>query len=330
MDELEHGLRAARPLSGSRNLPLTGRAKQELADLVLSTPQTPPGREGMAKTSQRLHGVRRRLILVGSALAATAIVAGITLNVLPDPPAVAATPALLATDHVDTSAQRILEDAASSTKLHDRPGNTIRTQTWSLNTEITTDGSIVSSSFEPQRDEITFANDGSVHVRVTAAEPFPGQESDQLPVPGTVLSDETAAPGEYDNPYPVPVPTAPDQIAGYLAEAAGSERLLGTGESIQEVSSVISSNILTRDQESAILTHLSTLDGFETAGQVTDRLGRGGIALRATDRDPGQVEDLLIISPETGAIIATETLYIGHDRTDIATPSVIYYAAWER
>lgn len=330
MDELEHGLRAARPLSGSRNLPLTGRAKQELADLVLSTPQKPPGRDGTAKPPRRLRGVRRRLILVGSALAATALAAGITLGVLPDPPAFAATPALLAADHVDASPQKILKDAASATTLHDPPGTTIRTQTWALNTVITADGSVVSSSVEPQRDEITFANDGSVHVRVTAAEPFPGQESDRLTAPGTVLSDETAAPGEYDNPYPVPVPTAPDLIAGYLSEAAGSERPLGAGESIQEVSSIISSNVLTGDQESAVLTHLSTLEGLETAGQVTDRLGRDGIALRATDRDPGQVEDLLIISPETGAIIATETLYIGHDRTDIATPSVIYYAAWER
>ena len=96
------------------------------------------------------------------------------------------------------------------------------------------------------------------------------------------------------------------------------------------ISSLMSSVILTRAQESAILVHLSTMEGLSVAGGVTDRLGRAGIAFLATDRAPGRVEDVIIVSPGTGEIIAMETLYIGDDRPEIDPPSVISYKAWER
>ena len=42
MGELERRIRAARSVSGSRDLPLTDRAKRELAELLLSEPAPLP------------------------------------------------------------------------------------------------------------------------------------------------------------------------------------------------------------------------------------------------------------------------------------------------
>ena len=41
MDELERRIRAARPVSGNRTLPLTDRAKRELAELIRSEVKDP-------------------------------------------------------------------------------------------------------------------------------------------------------------------------------------------------------------------------------------------------------------------------------------------------
>lgn len=330
MDEFERRIRDARPLSGHRHLPLTGRAKQELADLVLSSPNVPPASRRLGPSPGHPRRFSRRLMLIASSLAAFAIAGGVTLNILPDTPASAATPPLLVTDHIDASAEEILDESAKLMLQRDPPPNRIRMETWVLNTEIDANGTIISSSVEPRHEEITFVGDGNVHVVVTVAPPFPGQKTEHLATPGTVLSDETFAPGEFDTPYPEAVPTEPTEIADYLATVAGSEQPLGAGETIQEVSSILSSNVLSRDQESALLSYVSGLPDLEVAGRVTDRLGRDGIAIRATDRDPGHVEDLLIISPRAGSITAAETIYIGNDRTDIASPSVIHYVAWDR
>lgn len=48
------------------------------------------------------------------------------------------------------------------------------------------------------------------------------------------------------------------------------------------------------------------------------------------DAEEVAFEDRLFISPSTGEILAAETLYIGSDRTDIESPSVIDYTLWER
>ncbi|MFT4230594.1 MAG: hypothetical protein QM602_09910, partial [Microbacterium sp.] len=120
------------------------------------------------------------------------------------------------------------------------------------------------------------------------------------------------------------------EIDAYLAQYAGEESPLTAGAAIREISGLLSSIILTTEQETAIIAYLQTLDGLTVAGTVIDRLGREGIAFRTTDRRPGEYQDYLILSPDTGSIIAAETVYIGSERTDITSPSVIDYVAWER
>lgn len=328
MDELERRLRAARPAPGSRDLPLSDRAKREFAELVLSTPATP----GARYRAGRLDARRRNRRIVGLTGAGATLVAAISLvfGFAQAPPATAMTPALLDVTEVDMSAHDLFTGLTELRRQDvPAPSDTIRAQTWVLNTTVNEDGDVTSSTVEPQWNQTTFQSDGTVRVQVTAADPFPGQDTAGLPAPGTVLAEETYQPGEYERPYPEPVPTNAGLIGDYLAQISGNDKL-SVGEALVEISGIVSNVILDTDQETAILGYLSTLDGLTVAGEVTDRLGRPGVAVTAADRENGEVEDILILSTQTGKIVAAETVYVGSTRTDIRSPSVIDYAAWER
>ena len=110
-------------------------------------------------------------------------------SILRPVPAVAATPPLLDLTPVSAAAPELLKEMETMRRTGQEPGNTIRTQTWALNTTFAEDGTTESTVVEPQWSETAFRADGSVHYRLIAAEPFPGQNDDTLPAPGTVLVD---------------------------------------------------------------------------------------------------------------------------------------------
>ena len=92
MDELERRIRAARPMSGNRDLPLSDRAKRELADLVLSSPHAMPGRRPPAQPLRRKTRLRtQRLVGVAAGLVVAIAISTIIFNIVPSRPASAAT-----------------------------------------------------------------------------------------------------------------------------------------------------------------------------------------------------------------------------------------------
>ncbi|MFZ4842986.1 hypothetical protein [Mycetocola saprophilus] len=271
---------------------------------------------------------RGRLGLAAGAIAAFAAVAIFVVALINPGPALAATPPLLELTRVSGSAPELLTEMAQMQRTQPPAGDTIRAQMWALNTSIAEDGSIESSVTEPQRSETVFAPDGSVHLVLTAAPPFPGQEATGLPKPGTVLVDESFPSGQWEFPAEAGPPTSVDEVGAYLA-ALTDDPNLSDGQTLREIAGILSNFPITRAQEAALLGYLATLDNITVAGQTTDRLGRAGIVFQARDRSP-DFEDRLIVSPKHGQILAAETLYVGSSRTDIASPSVIDYVAWER
>lgn len=264
----------------------------------------------------------------GGILATLGVAAVVAVSSVHQAPAMAATPALLVSTPVSTSASELLGTFAESRRGSGQRSSAIRTQTWSLDTTIAADGSIVSSSVEPYWNETTVEPDGTVRVRITAAAPFPGQDAAGFPAPGTVIGEESFAPGTYDQPYPDPVPTDAALVGDYLRQVSGLDTLTG-GDAIREIAAILSSVVLTPDQEAALLQFLGSLPGLTVSGDVTDRLGREGIAFLANDRDPGVLEDVLVVSALTGRILAAETVYVGDGRDDITAPAVISYTAWQ-
>ena len=243
--------------------------------------------------------------------------------------AVATSPPVLTFDPIVSTASDLLNDMAGKTGAETVASNVIRAQIWELDMKITEDGEKGSTFLGPRWSETVFEESGDVTVVFSSGEPFVGQIHLDLPAPGTIIMEEAYPAGSYQISMPEGPPSDVTLMGPYMALISGQDSL-SAGEMIVEVSDLMSSTPLTGSQESAILNHLSTLEGISVAGRVTDRLGREGIGFVARDRIPGEVEDVLIVSPESGAIIGAETLYVGDDRTDIASPSVIDYTAWER
>jgi len=323
-DTLDRRLREADPSSIRRTDPLSVRALNELKHYEA----TESARAPAARTSQPRH-VGRMPVITGLAAASLMIVVALFVTFVRPDAAVASTPPLLALTPVQTGAGELLEILRMARLDGPDAASSIRAQSWDLSTSIAEDGSIEYSEIEPQWSETTFASDGSVRVKRVAAEPFPGQEAKGLPTAGTVLADDTYSSQEWAFPAESGPPTDPAKVAAYLAEFSGNPSLTA-GDALREISGIISNYLLSRDQEAALIGYLRTLPALTVAGETTDRLGRVGIAFRATDRSPGEFEDLLIISPVLGQIIASETIYVGPQRAETASPAVISYTAWER
>ncbi|MBP2435815.1 hypothetical protein [Microbacterium amylolyticum] len=329
-DLLSSLLRAADPGTVKRGDPLSALGLRELAAYEAREAALARSSRSNSISSPRRQVWRPMPLAAGGAfLVLLFVVVFAATSVLRPAPAVAATPPLLELASVSQSAPELLKEMENMRRKGQPPGMTIRAQSWALNTSIGEDGMIESSVVEPQWSETTFLPDGSVRYRLVTADPFPGQNDDTLPEPGTVLVDEVFLPGDWDTPVDEAPPTGVGDVAAYLATLTGADTLTG-GQAIREISTIVSNTLLTPEQEAALIGYLNTLGGIQVSGSTTDRLGRVGIVFSATDRDPEQFEDRLIISPSSGQILATETLYIGSDRTDIASPAVIDYTAWER
>ncbi len=327
-DVLGDLLRAARPSDAHRDDPLSARGLRELAAYEAAEEALVRRRRDRApRRPARL--VRRVSLATGSAALIVIAITVVVLSLLRPAVAVAHTPPLLELRSIPATASELLMEMDTMRRGASPTGDTIRAQSWSLNTSINEDGTIESSVLEPEWIETTFEADGTVRYRSVAAEPFPGQDTVGLPEPGTVLVDETFSPGTWDFVAQDGPPADAGAMREYLADFAGSDDLT-TGETLREVMSILSIFPLTREQEAAIIGYLATIDGITIAGETTDRLGRAGVVFRASDRSPGEFEDLLVVSRETGHILAAETLYVGTERTDIDSPSVISYIAWER
>lgn len=329
-DLLSSLLRAADPGTVKRGDPLSERGLRELAAYEAREEATARSlRRTLSSSARRSVWWPVPLAAGGAFLVLLFVAVFAVTSVLRPVPAVAATPPLLELASVPQSAPELLKEMESMRRTGQSSGSTIRVQSWALNTSIAEDGTVESSVVEPQWSETMFLPDGSVRYRLVTAEPFPGQDDDGLPEPGTVLVDEVFLPGDWDSPVEEEPPTQVGDVAEYLAALTGEDTLTA-GQAIREISTIVSNTLLTPGQEAALIGYLSTLGGIQVSGSTTDRLGRTGIVFSTTDRDPGQFEDRLIISPSSGRILAAETLYIGSDRTDIASPAVIDYTAWER
>ncbi|GAA3658993.1 hypothetical protein [Microbacterium marinilacus] len=332
-DELGDLIRAARPGTTSRHDPVPPHALRVLEEIMADERPHRAARRGSR---------RRRLVpLIGSGFAVLMVaVTVVALSLFNHAPAVAATPPLLQVTPVSGSASQLLaqlgdkrREASGATSTAVRGQAVIRFTQWALATNIGEDGEIESSQVEPTLWETAFQDDGSIHKRLTVAEPFPGDKTEELAEPGTLIDETVLEPGtdEYEQSYlPPEPPTDPDEVGAYLASLWAYESEPTLGEYFNEVVNILNNRIVTAEQEAAILTFLSRHPALQVDGRTTDRLGRPALVFRATDWQPGLWEELLIVSPDTGQILAAETIWVGDDRTDIASPSVSQYFAWER
>ena len=338
MDDLERRIRAARPVSGNRYMPLTDRAKRELAEMLMADAQTFTGPPA-APPPGRGFGMRW---LAAVAAASIVLVMGGTWWLGGAQPAHAATPPLLVVEPLANPDADVLADLADAARESEFsvPGEgedvVIRIQQWALNME-EVDGEIDPSLtvVSPEVHTFTFGADGSMSQVVTVGQAYDeaGEPvADQDPPAGEVLWTFEQGPGEYESPFATAAPRDSSEVEEFLTLGGGLAADESASNAFLDVSYLLSEQRLDGPQTAALLEFLATLSDYTIEGITTDRLGRPALVLTAPrTQEPwaGEYTDSLLLDPQTGQILASESTYVGTSRTDFSAPSVMSYIAWE-
>ena len=310
-------------------------AQLETLRRIMST--TPDGAQEPGDAGQHqlrwIHRARHRAVPIYLSVAASVVVAiAVALSFLVAPaPVYAATPPLLATTSIKSSVQEVIMAAISKLEDTAEPSQvqTINVEMWSL---VVTDDGSVPSVVAPEDVTVTRAADGSGTLVSKAGRAYDAEgdpvDDDRAPTPGTLLRDETYGPDDGQYLFLEAPPTSPSEVAEYLSTYAGISDDSTAGAYLSAVSQLLMEWDLSAAQERALLSALAELPGLTVAGETTDRLGRDGIVIEAPAE--GDYQNLIVVSATTGRILSFETLYVGDDRTDVPSPAVIAYYAWER
>lgn len=332
MDEIEQRIRAARPLSGNRDLPLSDRAKRELAELVMSAPAASDAAE--ARTERPWFRLNRPA-LVSIAAAAAVVVLVVVWSQAPTP-VQAATPPLLSFTPVGGEPSELLLGMSENTC--DDPWETaepngdvvIVTHDWNIATSIGANGEVEWSRVEPEVLTRVMYPDGSIAYSAVAGEPFvaPDQSLAGMPTPGTPLWENSFDPEEAGYWFADEFPETVDDVAGFFRLYSGFDDREGAANTFQDVNNLLVERVLDCGEQTTLLRYLATLPDIEVEGMTVDRIGRDALALSAINLEGG-FEEYLFFEPTSGRILATERVYVGTERTDIGPPYVTSYTAWQ-
>jgi hypothetical protein len=276
---------------------------------------------------------------VPAVVVAVVVVAVLTQMWNPPYPVAAATPPRLVRSRTSLDVGGAMDRALSQlTPIDsDEAQRCANLEGWYLQTEIGT-GSQSASVVSPQEQELIWNEHLAGTITLTAgrsyvlAEGSPSAPCDaNAPTPGTVLSRDTFPAGEMPVLFQTPPPSTAPEMRRYLAATLAIDFDADAVDYLSAVRVLMSEWTLSSAQQAAVLSTLRELDGLDVAGEVTDRLGRPGIAFRATSPNSPYFENLFIVSTETGRILALETLYLGglSELASVPAHSVIDYVAWK-
>lgn len=319
MDRAERLIRGAKPAGQ----PLSPRAEIGLARILASpTPDT----TALAPSSRRPV---RWVWAASAALVVALVIAGV--NLIRPGKAVAATPpmpTITATSQDAASTLRELQKRAAAQP--DRSAaSEIATQWWALGSDVDANGKITASSVDPMRRVATLGAHGVTRYTDYAIQPYDAAgrpvADPTAPSPGTQLDVVTVDADQQF--FPEPPPTKPGAFGVYFTDHLPLNSPSATVRAFTGINALLAERILSPAQQAAFLGYLASLPDIHLLGTSTDRLGRAVLVFAAPTN--GDDQSLLMLSPDTGRINATEVIYRGTDRTDIPSPAVIEYVAWE-
>lgn len=319
MDRAERLIRDAKPPTP----PISPRAEADLARILASKAEAP------ASTTHKPHRSVRWAWAAAAALVIAMVIAGIDLARPKE--ALAATPPMpTITATAEAPADALHDLQARAAAQPDRSEATeIATRWWALGSDVDATGKITVSTVDPRRRVATLGAHGIISYTDYAALPYDAAgrpvSDPTAPPPGTQLDYVTVEPDQQI--FTDPPPTKPSLFGDYLADHLPLNSPSATSNAFTGIRMLMAERILAPAQQSAFLGYLASLSDVQILGDSTDRLGRRVLVFAAPLQQDHQT--LLMISSDTGQIAATEVIYRGTDRTDIPTPAVIEYVAWE-
>lgn len=328
-DSLERDLRAANPLRSRRTDPLSARAEADLAS-ILSGDAAPAAAVTPLRPKRRAARFAWALAAVAALTAATVIT--VTTLSVNTPPSVAAPPALDATP-IDEPLDAVIDRLASLAEEHIPAGSSLEQvldyEAWYSDVTITpteTTHYVQPVEIRQVRHADLSGTFTTTAGRIRWGTPPPDGSAHE---PGSIISEDTFAAGEFPTIYPTPPPTDAAEMRDYFA-VANWDPDATSGEWFAAIESLAYDWKLDGPQTAAVLEFISTLPGVEVAGYVTDRLGRDGIAITTTTRLDGAFTDTLIFDSSTGRLLSSEQVYRGGlKQLDIPYPTVFSYVAWK-
>lgn len=173
--------------------------------------------------------------------------------------------------------------------------------------DVTTDGKVI-----PSVRELWLALDGSGRIHETRGGHLTAA-SGKLP-PHTIRHNSI-------------LPTNVAEIEELLARAHPG---YGVYEWFVAVGDVANQGPIPPESLQALLTYLSRQRGMKVLGDVTDRIGRHGVAVTTTmTRDARTIQYVLILDPDTGTPWGLEQVTHVDPALPIELPATTSYTAWE-
>ncbi|MFC8569754.1 CU044_5270 family protein [Streptomyces sp. NPDC057245] len=293
-----------------------------------------PARSPLGRSGRRSARPRVRLAW---GLAATAVVtviaAALLLGGASAPPAVAAPrPLVVHADAAPLSLDRLAERAEAAAA---GGGPALRrgthVQSWSLG--MSDDAPPVTL---PEERVVRWTADGRHTELVVATDPrrpgrpVIGEDEDGNPTrvgDGHVVSDTTYPPSWSDAPPAARPPHDAGRLRAYLEEARHTGPM-DTAELLDAADMLLDHWTLGARESAALVRLLADTGGLRPAGQVTDRLGRRG---QAYVHEETGVRRMLIMDPDTGAVLGLETTFTeAQPEYGVAAGDVMEYSAWTR
>jgi len=319
MDRAERLIRDAKPPAQ----PISSRAEADLSRILASNP------DAAISPARPPHRAVGWAWATAAAVVIAVVVAGVNLS--RPSQAVAATPpmpTIAASNQDPASTLRDLQ--ARAVAQPDRSGATeIATTWWALGSDVDETGRITASAVDPTRRVTTLGAHGIISYTDYAAQPYDASgrpvADPKAPAPGTQL--DTVAVDPDQRVFTDPPPSRAALFGDYLADHLPLNSASATSNAFTGIRMLLTERILTPAQQRAFLGYLAGLPDIQLTGTSTDRLGRVVLVFAAPTQQDHQT--LLMISPDTGRVTATEVIYRGTDRSDIPSPAVVEYAAWE-
>lgn len=319
MDEIERRIRGSRPDIGTRHDPLTPRAEAEL--LAITRAPAP-----------KVRRARRSLIAIPSLAAALAAgIVVVSLVQAPQASMAAAPPPLDIRSVVEPLDVVIGQLRAATAALPAADGwpQEVSYEGWF--SQIYIDEDATSHFVQPSEVTRRREADGSGTLVTRAGDVRWGTPAPNHPVPerGTVLESLEFGPDAFPVTHRTPPPSTAVELRGYLAEDGAVEGATA-GEIFGAIARMADEWRLDGPQTAAVLQLIGELPGVTVGGEVTDRLGRDGIALQTETRAAGSFRDTLVFDATTGRLLSVDEMYLGGiPDFDLPFPTVFAYTAWK-
>lgn len=350
--DLESRLRAANPASVRRGDPVSERGLEMLAEITGAAPERPAEAEPAVAPVVEIKPRRRRTFapLLGAAAAAVVMVAVVVnLNGVggagdsaldagggaPESSQYSMASAWVEPLAIDAAVDESASDLLASAARQAATGTGLGSgdEVLSISTWDRASDSYGGEVYMREGEDEAYAQDGDAEDSGgDGAEELDGQDAegsaesdDDLKLDGDFAAEESIfveVPAEASD-----LPTDVDAVGPYLSGFLGLESTDLPGYLVA-TRALLLQYTLTSEQESTLLEFYAGQDGLEVLGRALDRAGREAYVLSVVDGS--DLEYLMLISPETGAILSMETVYIGVATEMLESPSVLEYTLWER